>query len=250
MSRAVLPVEVARQVEGWARSGRVTAGAKLPAERELAFQLGTSRNVLREALRILQTRGVIQVRHGVGSFVVDLARPATATIPVQFDLEVSWLPVAEILTARRAIECAVVEVAAWACDSFDLKELRDVLEETAIAVRAQDISRYVAADLRFHETLGRCTHNSLLETIQGEITRATAAVRDVATETHDAMRAALRFHEGIADALARSDSEAAAATMVLHLVDIGERALGALADQDGAGHGDPRGRSEPECKLP
>lgn len=230
-SRGALPVAVARQVEGWVRSGRFTQGARLPAERELASRLGTSRNVLREALRILETRGVIQVRHGIGSFVAEGALLGDATIPAQLNLEVSLLPVAELLVARRAIECAVVEVAARARDELDLEELRTVLEAEAAALKAKDKARYVETDLRFHELLGSCTHNSLLFAVQSEVTRATAAFRDVAFETHDAPGTALRSHWDMTDALARGDSEAARAVMVLHLIDTAERTLGALADR-------------------
>ncbi len=248
-SGTVLPIEVARKVEGWVRSGRLKGGTKLPPERELATQLGTSRNVLREGLRVLETRGVIEIRHGVGSFVAELAQSGADTIPVQLDLEVAWLPVAEILTARRAIECAVVKVAARAHDSLDLEELRDVLKETSIAVKSQDTSRFIELDLRFHEALGRCTHNSVLEAIQAEITRATAAVRVVATVTHAAMRSALQFHEEIAGALANGDGEAAAAGMVMHLIDASERAASGLAHQEDAGPRPTQGNTRRRGKL-
>jgi len=231
-SGTVLPIEVARKVEGWVRSGRLKSGMRLPPERELATQLGTSRNVLREGLRVLQTKGVIEIRHGVGSFVAELAQSGADTIPVQLDLEVAWLPVAEILAARRAIECAVVKVAARERGSLDLEELRDVLRQTAIAVKARDTLRFIELDLRFHETLGRCTHNSVLEAIQAEITRATAAVRVVASVTHAAMRSALQFHGEIARALANGDDEAAAAGMTMHLIDASERAASGLAHQE------------------
>lgn len=90
----------------------MVAGSKLPAERELASRLGASRNVLREALRILETRGVVEVRHGVGTFLAQQTAEGRVTIPVQLQLEASQLSVDEILVARRAIECAVVEVGA------------------------------------------------------------------------------------------------------------------------------------------
>jgi DNA-binding FadR family transcriptional regulator len=248
-SGTVLPIEVARKVEGWVRSGRLKGGMKLPPERELATQLGTSRNVLREGLRVLETRGMIEIRHGVGSFVAELAQSGAGTIPVELDLQVAWLPVAEVLTARRAIECAVVQVAARAHDSLDLAELREVLRETAVAVKSRNTPRFIELDLRFHEMIGRCTHNSVLEAIQAEITRATAAVRVVASVTHAAMRSALQFHEEIAGALASGDGEAAAAGMMLHLIDASERATSGLAHQEDAGRRVNQGSTQPRGKL-
>lgn len=226
-----LPREVARQVEGWVRGRRFGAGSKLPGERELAIRLGTSRNVLREALKILETRGVVEVRHGVGTFVAEMALQGYLTIPVQLRVEASELSVEEILVARRAIECAVVEVGARTRDEFDLEEMRHLLRIAAKAEEAHDRPGFVQADLGFHEALGKCTHNPILLEVQTGITRSTAAVRGIATETQDAMRAALRFHGEILDAFARADGEAARAVMLLHLIDAGERALSALLDE-------------------
>jgi DNA-binding FadR family transcriptional regulator len=231
-SRRVLPLEVARQVEGWIRSRRFAVGSRLPGERELSIRLGTSRGVLREALRILETRGAIEVRQGVGTFVAETPSSRNLTIPVQLRLEASQLPVEEILVARRAIECAIVEVAARTRDDFDLEDLRGLLADSAIAEELHDTAAFVSADVRFHELLGQCTHNPLLREIQTEISRATAAERTIASATHDAKRAALRFHGEIVDAVARGDGEAARAVMLLHLIDVGERALGALLDND------------------
>jgi GntR family transcriptional regulator, transcriptional repressor for pyruvate dehydrogenase complex len=241
VGRKVLPREVARQVEGWVRARRFGAGSKLPPERELAMRLGTSRNVLREALKILETRGAIEVRHGVGTFISDKASPGRMTIPVQLRLEASQLSLEEVLVARRTIECAVVEVGARNRDEMDLAELRASLETAAKAEELHDRATFVKADLGFHELLGQCTHNPLLGDVQTEITRSTAAVRGIASETHDAMRAALRFHGEIVDAFARGDSEAARAVMLLHLIDAGERALGALLDDVQAEASGPQG---------
>lgn len=232
-SRRALSQDVAREIEGLVRSGRFPAGSQLPSERELAVRLGTSRNVLREAIRIIETRGLVTVRHGIGTFATDQAAPERLTIPVQMRVEASRLPVEEIVLARRTIECAITEVAAQERDEFDLHDLRLLLEATAKAEAARSGRRFIEADLAFHELLGRCTHNVLLQEIQGEVTRATAAVRGIASTTRDAMRSALRFHGEIVDAIARKDGPVARAVMLVHIIDAGERALGALSVEEG-----------------
>jgi GntR family transcriptional regulator, transcriptional repressor for pyruvate dehydrogenase complex len=229
-SRSALPRGVAREIEGWVRSGRFPPGGRLPPERELAVRMDTSRNVLREALRILETRGVVKVRHGIGTFVADDLAVEEHVIPVAVHLEASQLPVEEVLVARRVIECAVAELAARARDDFDLEELSKMVEITAEAEKARDMERFVEADIRFHEFLGQCTHNSLLAEVQSEMTRASSAVRGLASQTYDAMRVAVRFHREILEACVRRDDQAARAVMLLHLIDAGERLLGALSD--------------------
>ena len=224
--RKALPDGVARQIEGWVRIKRFGPGGRLPSERELAARIGTSRTVIREALRILETRGVVEVRHGTGAFATNNLGDAEPRIPVKFDMRAEELPVSEILVARRAVECAVVAVAARACDTFDLEELRKLVELADSAAEAADSERFVEADLAFHESLGVCTHNSLLRQLQLEITRATREVRGIASTTHDAMHAAGRFHREIVEACAKGDEEAARAVMLLHLIDAAERTLG------------------------
>jgi DNA-binding FadR family transcriptional regulator len=169
---------------------------------------------------------VVEVRHGVGTFATDNFAKSEPRIPVRFDVEAEELPLSEIMAARRALECAVVAVVARACDTFDVEELNRLVEVAAHAAEAEDRVRFVAADLGFHEALGHCTHNSLLRQVQVEITRATGAVRDIASATHDAMRAAVRFHREIVEACAKKDEEAARAVMLLHLIDAAERTLG------------------------
>lgn len=84
--------------------------------------------------------------------------------------------------------------------------------------------------MRFHEFLGQCTQNSLLAEVQSEMTRASWAVRGLASQTYDAMRAAVRFHREILEACVHRDDQAARSVMLLHLIDAGERLLGALSD--------------------
>ncbi len=245
--RKALPDGVARQIEGWVRSRRFAPGSRLPSERELAARIGTSRNVVREAVRILETRGMVEVRHGVGTFATDNFAKGEPRIPVRFDVQAEDLPLSEIMVARRAVECAVVAVAARACDTFDVEELSRLVGVAAHAAEAEDRVRFVEADLGFHEALGHCTHNSLLRQVQIEITRATGAVRGIASATHDAMRAAVRFHREIVEACAKKDEEAARAVMLLHLIDAAERTLG------GAGNGareDQRADGERQPERP
>jgi len=221
---------VAQLIAGRIRARRFPLGTKLPPERELADQLGTSRGVLREALRILETRGTVNVRYGVGTFVAEDWASGHLTMSVGLRLETPQLAVEEITVARRVIECAVVEVAARARDDLDVRELKGLLDSAGKAREAHDMKRFIELDVEFHEFLGCCTHNSILQQMQAELTRATSVVRDVATETHNATRAALRFHTEILDAIALSDGERAKAAMLMHLSDAGERLLGALGE--------------------
>ena len=232
--RLPLPQDIASRIEASVQVGRYEVGSRLPPERELCIRMRVSRNILREALRVLETRGIVEIRHGVGAFVVGYPTADRVQVPIEVRLERATFPVNEVMVGRRAIECAVVEVAARARDDTDLARLRELLDGAARCVTEGDSTTYVDLDVKFHEYLGTCTHNRLLEDIQVELTKATSSVRSIATETFDAMRAAVGFHGEILDALARGDGEAARAAMVMHLLDARERLVAALISAEGS----------------
>lgn len=232
--RRSLPQDVASRVEASVQVGRYKVGSRLPPERELSLRMGVSRNILREALRILEARGVIEIRHGVGAFVVAYPADEAAQVPVEVRLQRATFPVDEVMVSRRAVECAVVEVAARARDETDLGRLRELLDGAASCTAAGGTKTYVDRDVKFHEYLGTCTHNRLLADIQKELTKATLSVRDIATETLDAMEAAVGFHGDILDALACGDGEAARDAMAMHLLDARERVVAALLGGEGS----------------
>ncbi|MDA8292034.1 MAG: FadR/GntR family transcriptional regulator [Actinomycetota bacterium] len=235
--RKPLPQDIASQVETSIQVGRYVVGMRLPPERELCVRMGASRNVLREALRILETRGVVEIRHGVGTFIAQNPASERAQIPIEVRLRRATFPVDEVMVVRRAIECAVVEVAARARDETDLEALRELLDHATRCMVEGDVETYIDLDIKFHEFLGTCTHNRLLEDIQGELTKATLSVRSIASETSDAMRAAIDFHGEILDALTRGDGEAARAAMVMHLLDARARLVAALVAGEERGNG-------------
>ena len=228
VQRRPLPQDISSRIEASIQVGRYAIGMRLPPERALATRMGTSRNVLREALRILETRGVVEIRHGIGAFIVANPSSGPSQIPIEIRLQRATLPVDEVMVVRRAIECAVVEVAARARDEADLEQLRELLDQASHCVEERDADRNIELDIRFHEFLGVCTHNRLLADIQAELTRATSSVRSIASDTYDAVRAAIVFHGEIIDALTRRDAEAARAAMVMHLLDARERLVAAL----------------------
>ncbi|HXW82677.1 MAG TPA: FadR/GntR family transcriptional regulator [Acidimicrobiales bacterium] len=241
-ARRALPASVAEQVEEWILTERFNSGGRLPPERQLAATLGTSRNVLREALRILETRGTVEVRHGVGAFVADTVG-TSVVLPLQMRLESVQLPVEEVSVARQTIECAVVGFAARARDELDLQELRSLLDRSVRAAEAQDREQFGEAALSFHEALGACTHNRLLRDIQTGLTRTTANVRGLVSDP-EAMQASLRFHTKLFEAVVARDAGLASAVMLMHLLDDGERVMATLHNEAVAESTSLKGRQQ------
>lgn len=156
--------------------GRVRAGDRIPLETELARQLGISKPTLRQALRVLERSGVLQVKAGKkgGIFVASELLPYAA---VAGSIAVESAEAVELLRGRRVIETAVVHAAAAAATVEDYAELERVLRllerQSGVAEAA------LRADALFHSAIARATHNRLLIDTMRLVGRRLAPLRDM-----------------------------------------------------------------------
>src|SRR5919197_5696505 len=153
-ARRVLADDLAEELVADIVAGTYAPGSKLPAENELAELASVSRLTVREAIRILRSKSVLRVQHGVGTFV----RPIEEWSP----LDPMLLAIrsadgggdrdmhARLLEARRLVEVGVAELAAARRTETHLEELESALEEMRTAHLAGDIDAFVEADIAFH----------------------------------------------------------------------------------------------------
>lgn len=204
---------LADRIRGLIHEGAFPPGNRLPAERDLAQQLGVSRPSLREALIALEIDGSVEIRSGSGIYVcMPEERPESLT------RSMGESP-SELMDARAAIEGTVV---ALACARMTREGL-DAVQTTIVAMRA-DIAKGrdpLDQDRQFHLILAGLSGNSVLLRI----------VRDLFDERHspisshlsvrfdssESWRAALAEHEAVYAALEASDSLLAQAAMRIHL---------------------------------
>lgn len=214
-----LYLHVADQIRALIQSGQYVPGSKLPAERELAQQLGVSRPSLREALIALELEARVEIRMGSGVYVCsppERAADLTATLGES---------PTELMQARAALEGAVVVLAAARVTASGLARLRDTLE----AMRA-DLARGrtpVDHDRRFHLAIAELASNAVLQRLVGELFderhSPIAAKLRVHSESSQTWDAALAEHEAVFRALEARDPHAAEAAMRLHLKASAER---------------------------
>lgn len=137
----------------------LTTDDGLPSEREISTQLGISRNTVREALRGLAERGLLESRHGSGWFV----RPRTdaGVRDLAVHVRLGSITSAQLAEVRNAIEPAIVTAAAIRRSERDLEELDELLQ---VMITARDDEyAFFRADSRFHEVLARASGNVLFE---------------------------------------------------------------------------------------
>ncbi len=206
--------QVATQVRQLIANGNIGAGQRLPAEKELARQLGVSRPTIREAMIALEIAGLVEVRTGSGIYV---GRPPE-TKPVVLD---SGPGPFELLNARLLIEGEIAGQVAIQATSEDLFEIRQA------ALHMEQITasggNYLPADQAFHVRIAAATGNSVLaglvDTLWGDMFNLMFnKLREFTDQTTEAKAKNVRDHRAIVDALMTRDSLGARTAMRQHLL--------------------------------
>ncbi|MFI1918651.1 FadR/GntR family transcriptional regulator [Nocardia sp. NPDC020380] len=193
------------------RSGEWELGHKLPGETTLAAQLGVGRSTLREAIRELAGRGVLESRQGAGVFLTAL------DVTEDWDTVLRRADILTVIEARIAIEA---EGAALAARRRTPADLRNMLRALAARAEAGDaVEALVDADTAFHRTVVAAAHNDILiEMFNAFVPRSRHAMIDMLRirptldkhADHDA-------HEVLYDAVRARNPEAAATASRVHL---------------------------------
>ena len=208
--------QIADQIAMLIDRGEFAAGARLPAERELATALGVSRTSVREAIICLELAGRVEVRVGTGIFVC-APRAKESRAPLQGDADAPG-PF-DLLFARQLIEGEIAALAARTIRRRDIATLRD----TMATMRASDANPGPRndADREFHLTIAQATGNSALRTVVNRMWDMRSHPLWLGIEAHfhtPALRArTLDDHAAIVAALEAHDPDAARSAMHRHL---------------------------------
>jgi GntR family transcriptional repressor for pyruvate dehydrogenase complex len=220
-----LATELVEGISARIRERTLKPGDKLPTEAEIMREWGVSRTVVREALSKLQAGGLVDTRHGVGTFVLEPPAPSGFRIdPADIETAVDVLAVLEL---RISLESESAGLAAQRRTEEQLAEMRVALDELAAGDTSGNDT--VSPDFRFHHLIAVATGNRYFADIMSHlgatlIPRARINSSRIASEDWSQYHRRLsREHEEIYDAIARRDPEAARAAMRLHLTNSRER---------------------------
>lgn len=196
------------------------AGDPLPPEAELARQIGVSRPSLREAMRALQTMGVVEARHGVGTFVGHFSLDAfTNGLVFQIGIENRndesriARDLNELVAIREVLESAVVARMAGKYSPEELARLYALTEEMEAAAAGGKM--FAEKDWAFHEVLYRPTGNRLLLQLLQSFWTVSDRVRQT-IPSPEYLQTTARHHRELVDALAAGDGERASEAMRVH----------------------------------
>ena len=154
-----LHVSVQESLRGYIVENRLAAGAPLPAEGELAQQLGVSRNSVREGVKALELLGMLEMRRGVGVFVKEFSfEPLLANLT--YGLGDALTQIADVIAVRRALEVGMIDRTLERIGPEDIAALRETLE--AMRGHAERGESFPDADRQFHRLMFRCLGNGVL----------------------------------------------------------------------------------------
>lgn len=211
--------QVAASLERLITQGQVSPGEKLPPERVLCERFGVSRTAVREAVRSLAAKGLVEGRAGGGTLV---RRPTTDSVQSLLGLVmrsgvegVTWL---HLLELQRMFEVEIAALAAERRTPDDLEALRESLEEMRrCAAQPGQAEAWSKADVHFHEALAGAAHNPLVPVVLRAVGDVLLEARRAAARLPEVPALAEQHHRRILDAVERGSAEAARIAMQDHL---------------------------------
>ncbi len=212
--------QIAEQLRQLMVSGEFALGSRLPAERDLALQLGVSRPSVREALIALEVQGMIEVRTGSGIYVRRI-QPMVSSAPLpesDTNAPADWGPL-EVMSARLLIEAEVAALAATHAQKSDLKAIKTGLQQMKLEAARDKVPR--DGDEAFHAAIAKACGNSvLLDTVQRYWQARNGPLFERLGDYFEhpqSWQAAIIEHEQILRAIEAHDASAARKAMQKHL---------------------------------
>lgn len=197
--------------------GQLAPGAQLPAERDLVSESGLSRAPVREALRVLESEGLIVTRPGrAGGSVVTLPGRASVARSVEQFVRAHGVRIEELLDCRLAVEPMLARLAALNRTALELADMQRLHD--AFVGSVGNVADYRRVNLEWHLAVARASHNEPLTALMEAIA---APIMDAAREpqvtTPEIRRAAVKVHGTIMRAIEAQDARAAHDRMARHL---------------------------------
>ena len=211
---------IARQIANYIVDSGMEPGTMLPTEKDMVGAFGVGRSTLREALRLLETRGVLTIRSGpLGGPVVRRPQPSDLGESLTLILQFAGSSLRDVLEARQALEPMMAQLAVQRITPAQIDALQQTVDE--ILDNAEDHEIFRDANQRFHtlvaEAAGSVVLSVFAETLKSIADGAVAGVSYNANRR----KAVAAAHQRVIDALRARDGAAAAEAMLVHLDEAG-----------------------------
>jgi GntR family transcriptional regulator, transcriptional repressor for pyruvate dehydrogenase complex len=230
--------EIVRQVKAMIAEGRLKSGDQLPPERDLAEKFVVSRTSVREALRALESLGLVEIRPGEGTFVREVSVESLIE-PLALVMVSQREAIAELFEARQMIEPALAALAARRATPEELSEMDRILEEQAKEVAAGRTG--LEQDAEFHAAIGAAAHNRAITRIAHAVMDLLRQSREESLNTPGRPTRSHEDHRRLLAAIRGRDEVAARQAMIDHLQAVEGLVLG---DRESQGSAPSRSRAQ------
>ncbi len=202
----LLHVTVQESLRAYIEDNALRAGDPLPPESFLAQQLGVGRNSVREAIKALESLGILETRRGIGVFVNEFSfQPLLDNLA--YGLGDGLRDIEELREIRRVLETGLIGKTIAMITEDDIAEIRAVTER--MRERAERNESFAEEDAEFHRLLFRCQNNRMLTGLIDVFWRAFYKASDFANLANSNPLATWRDHHEIIEAVAARDVEGA-----------------------------------------
>jgi DNA-binding FadR family transcriptional regulator len=210
---------LARDIANYISDENLAEGTKLPTEQEMVEQFGVGRNSIREALRLLEMRGVITIRSGRGGGpVVRLPRSSDLAEALQLILQFQHSTLTDVLDARLILEPLAASHAATNMTGSDLRALQRSV--ASVLDRLDDQANFIEQNNIFHSTIGRSLNSPVLGVFLDSLSGVQESAGYRVRYTPARRQAVAKAHQAIIDQLLSGDADRAAEAMRAHLADV------------------------------
>lgn len=198
------------------RGGRLSLGQRLPTERELGEQFGVSRAVVREAIKVLDTMGLVESRQGSGIYV------RKNTIPkISHAITLSVTPeddsVLRLLELREALEALTARYAAERGSQTQRETIAAAALATVEAAQAEDVAAFGGADAQFHTAVYEAAGNQYLSAVARAVHHMQIGVAELLARHPGSLLLAAGQHMSVATAVVAGEAQAAGEAMAAHV---------------------------------
>jgi GntR family transcriptional repressor for pyruvate dehydrogenase complex len=223
---------IVNQIEQRIESGELKVGDQLPAERELAEQFAVSRTAVREAVKALRQKGLVEIRPGRGTFIAngtsDTIRSSLSMLMKMGATKGSG----NLVEVREILEPEIAALAATRITDEYIVAMQEAIKIMDTAVTNNDVNVFVEADLDFHLALAEGTQNPYIPILMDSIIDLLREQRKRTGLTKGGLKRGQIHHKKILDAVTRHDAEAARQAMQNHLKQVRKDSEASPANAD------------------
>lgn len=198
-------------------SGQLRPGQKLPPEREMATQLGLSRNSLREAIRALVLMNILESRQGDGTYVTSL-EPSLLMEPMSFVISLDSAIMRHLFEVRNIFEPEAAALAAERIHNDEVEALQECVAAMGRCVHKPDV--FLQGDVEFHGLIAKAARNPLLNSVMASLGSLSLSSRIQTARDVTIRQTASADHDAILQAIRDRDPHASRTAMRVHLLHV------------------------------